>query len=76
MADLFYTGGATATNNLDIGATVGTADTGDLRRKYNFGDKVSELALSQDPFFRFVSKVAKNQQMTRILNLLKRDHLG
>ena len=59
MADLFYTGSETATNNLDIGATVGTANTGDLRRKYNFGDKVSELALSQDPFFRFVSKVAK-----------------
>jgi len=38
----------------------GTAkDTGDLRRKYNFGDRVSELAIAQDPFFRFVSKVAK-----------------
>ena len=36
------------------------ADTGDLRRKYNFGDQVSELSLSQDPFFRFVSKVAKS----------------
>ena len=35
------------------------ADTGDLRRKFNFGDKVSELSLSQDPFFRFVSKVSK-----------------
>ena len=34
--------------------------TGDLRRKYNFGDRVSELAIGQDPFFRFVSKVAKN----------------
>ena len=34
-------------------------DTGDLRRKYNFGDRVSELAISQDPFFRFVSKIAK-----------------
>ena len=34
-------------------------DTGDLRRKYNFGDRVSELSLSQDPFFRFVSKVNK-----------------
>jgi len=33
--------------------------TGDLRRKYNFGDRVSELAIAQDPFFRFVSKVAK-----------------
>ena len=36
-----------------------TKDTGDLRRKYNFGDRVSELAIPQDPFFRFVSKVAK-----------------
>ena len=34
-------------------------DTGDLRRKYNFGDRVSEVAISQDPFFRFLSKVAK-----------------
>ena len=34
-------------------------DTGDLRRKYNFGDRVSELAIAQDPFFRFVNKVSK-----------------
>jgi len=33
--------------------------TGDLRRKYNFGDRVSEIAIAQDPFFRFLSKVAK-----------------
>ena len=33
--------------------------TGDVRRKYNFGSRVSELAIPQDPFFRFVSKVAK-----------------
>ena len=31
---------------------------GVLRRKYNFGDRVSELAISQDPFFRFVSLVS------------------
>ena len=34
-------------------------DTGDLRRRYNFGDRVSELSIAQDLFFRFVSKVAK-----------------
>ncbi len=33
--------------------------TGDLRRKYDFGSRVSELAIAQDPFFRFVSKVSK-----------------
>ena len=37
----------------------GNLSTGDLRRKYNFGDRVSELAIAQDPFFRFVSKLAK-----------------
>ena len=59
MADLFYTGSTTSSLNLDTGATYGTIDTGDLRRKYNFGDRVSELAIAQDPFFRFLSKVAK-----------------
>ena len=33
--------------------------TGDIRRKYNFGSRVSELAIPQDPFFRFLSKAAK-----------------
>ena len=33
--------------------------TGDIRRKYNFGSRVSELQIPQDPFFRFVSKVGK-----------------
>ena len=33
--------------------------TGDLRRKYNFGDRVSELNIAQDPFFRMVSKLSK-----------------
>ena len=59
MADLFYTGNANSSLNLDTGATYGTVDTGDLRRKYNFGDRVSELAIAQDPFFRFVSKLNK-----------------
>ena len=59
MADLFYTGGTTSSLNLDTGATYGTVNTGDLRRKYNFGDRVSELAIAQDPFFRFVSKLNK-----------------
>jgi len=33
--------------------------TGDLRRKYNFAERFSELAIDQTPFFRLVSKVAK-----------------
>ena len=50
------------TADFDSGGGVGdpsSLQTGDLRRKYNFGDRVSELAIPQDPFFRFVSKVGK-----------------
>jgi len=61
MADLFTlesTGDVAAGSS---GARLGTSlSTGALRRKYNFGDRVSELNISQDPFFRFVSKVAKS----------------
>jgi hypothetical protein len=40
-------------------ASAQSLNTGALRRKYNFGDMVSELNLAQDPFFRFLSMVAK-----------------
>ena len=67
MADLFNVG-VRGGSNTDL--TVSDVDglgpgngsdllTGDLRRKYNFGDRVSELAIAQDPFFRFLSKVSK-----------------
>ena len=42
------------------GSRLGTdLTTGDLRRKYNFGDRVSELNIASDPFFRMVSKLSK-----------------
>jgi hypothetical protein len=44
----------------DSGFDGSSLDTGDLRRKYNFGDRVSELSIAQDPFFRLLSKVSKN----------------
>lgn len=67
MADILYEGGnniGTFSDNAAPGAPSGytggsPVDTGDLRRKYNFGDRISELAISQDPFFRFVASVAK-----------------
>ena len=67
MADLFQVGvrGGSQTD-LTVSDVTGTGpgdgtnlSTGDLRRKYNFGDRVSELNLAQDPFFRFLSKVSK-----------------
>jgi hypothetical protein len=50
------------TSNLgvaDSGFDGSSLATGDIRRKYNFGDRVSELAIAQDPFFRLLSKVSK-----------------
>ena len=58
MADVF--GMETYGSSPDAGHSGSTIpDTGDLRRRYNFGDRVSELSIAQDPFFRFVSQVAK-----------------
>ena len=69
MADLFTVDTATtsaSSTNLTVDDVGGlgpgsgpSLDTGDLRRKFNFGDRVSELSLASDPFFRFLSKVSK-----------------
>ena len=62
MADVLYSGGNNIGSFGDVnspGSDGTDLSTGDLRRKFNFGDRVSELSLAQDPFFRFVSKVAK-----------------
>jgi len=60
MADLFQ---LESTADVAAGAAeprLGTdLSTGDLRRKYNFGDRVSELSIASDPFFRMVSKLSK-----------------
>ena len=49
-----------ALDDVDSGGSAGTTlNTGVLRRKYNFGDQVSELAIAQTPFFRLVSKISK-----------------
>ena len=60
MADLFQ---LESTGDVAAGAAgsrLGTdLSTGALRRKYNFGDRVSELAIAQDPFFRLVSRLSK-----------------
>tara|TARA_Y100001938_G_scaffold21289_1_gene27309 strand:+ start:4158 stop:5693 length:1536 start_codon:yes stop_codon:yes gene_type:complete len=62
MSDVFESSlySDSASSNVTSGLRYGPGlDTGDLRRKFNFGDRVSELSMAQDPFFRFVSKVAK-----------------
>jgi len=60
MADLFNLSNLSTSDVAGNGPGAGTGlSTGDLRRKYNFGNRVSELSIAQDPFFRFVSKVGK-----------------
>ncbi|MAK30905.1 hypothetical protein, partial [Acinetobacter sp.] len=64
MANFFDLGTpSNAQSDVDLGSSgvrQGTSlDTGKLRRKFNFGDRVSELMIAQDPFFRMVSAVAK-----------------
>ena len=60
MADLFQLSNLTTTDVASPSSDGTTLDTGDLRRRYGFGAQVSELAIAQDPFFRFVSQVSKN----------------
>jgi len=43
----------------DSGFDGSSLATGDIRRRYNFGDRVSELNIAQDPFFRLLSKASK-----------------
>jgi len=62
MSDINTIGGNSLYSGQDVGVHTGTTtdlNTGALRRKYNFGTQVSELALAQDPFFRFLSMSAK-----------------
>jgi len=59
MADLFNLGTHSVPDFAGPQRDASGFATGDLRRKYNFGERVSELAIASDPFFRFVSKIAK-----------------
>ena len=60
MADLFSLEATADVGGGAAGSRLGTSlDTGVLRRKYNFGDRVSELQIASDPFFRMVSKLSK-----------------
>jgi hypothetical protein len=59
MADTLTLSNFTGLTENGAGTTGSTLDTGDLRRKFNFGDRVSMLNIAQDPFFRFISKLRK-----------------
>ena len=52
--------GQAPTGGADVTVSANQSKIGDLRRRYNFGASVSELAIDQTPFFRFVSQVASS----------------
>ena len=66
MADTSYPSASPLALATSSGLTEGYAasqgsslSTGDLRRRYNFGTRFSELAIAQTPFFRLVSTIAR-----------------
>ena len=63
----FYSGQAGA-------ATPGGISIDDTRRKFNFGDRVAELAPMQSPFFVYLSKVAKKATNDPVFKWLEQRH--
>lgn len=59
MSDTLTLSNFTGLTENGAATTGSTLDTGDLRRKYNFGNRVSMLNIAQDPFFHFISKLRK-----------------
>lgn len=59
MSDTLTLSNFTGLTESGAASTGSSLSTGDLRRRYNFGTMVSELAIARDPFFRFVSTLRK-----------------
>jgi len=57
--DTFTISNFTGLTQNGAASTGSTLNTGDLRRKFNFGSMVSELNIAQDPFFRMMSLYRK-----------------
>ena len=65
---------ATVYSNVASAAGSGTADLDNTRRVFNFGDRVSELAPQQSPFFVYLSKVAKKATNDPVFKFLEQRH--
>ena len=52
----------------------GGVDINDSRRKFNFGERVAELAPQQSPFFVYLSKVAKKPTDDPVFKFLEQRH--
>lgn len=59
---------------LSTGVTPQGVSINDSRRIYNFGERVSELAPQQSPFFVYLSKVAKQSTDDPVFKFLEQRH--
>tara|TARA_R100000406_G_scaffold93436_1_gene83640 strand:+ start:3666 stop:5207 length:1542 start_codon:yes stop_codon:yes gene_type:complete len=50
-------------------------NTGDLRRRFDFSDRVSELSVDQTPFFRVLSKIGKKSTTDPEFKTLEQRHM-
>tara|TARA_R100000152_G_C6775639_1_gene204182 strand:- start:335 stop:1702 length:1368 start_codon:yes stop_codon:yes gene_type:complete len=66
QASMFSTGAGTTLNS-DVAIN-------DTRRKFNFGDRVAELAPQQSPFFVYLSKVGKKPTNDPVFKFLEQRH--
>ena len=58
----------------NTGVTPQGVSINDSRRIYNFGEKVSELAPQQSPYFVYLSKVAKESTYDPVFKFLEQRH--
>ena len=68
MADATVWSGS-AGNTLNSGVSLDST-----RRKFNFGERVAELAPVQSPFFVYLSKVAKKATNDPVFKFLEQRH--
>jgi len=57
-----------------FGNTVQGVSINDARRKFNFGERVAELAPQQSPFFVYLNKVAKKATDDPVFKFLEQRH--
>ena len=57
-----------------FGNTATGVSIDDVRRKFNFGERVAELAPQQSPFFVYLSKVAKKATNDPVFKFLEQRH--
>ena len=65
---------ATVWSNSSGGTGAGSVSLDNTRRKFNFGERVAELAPIQSPFFVYLSKVAKKATNDPVFKFLEQRH--